>query len=129
MALRVALVGMGRIGRVHLQALPAVDTAEVVGVFDVNTQLAHERADAAGVKGVFDSWQDLLRDRTCSASASCCRTTCTAAYATEALAAGKHVVSEAASAHAPECGPDACGRRSLGPQTPARSQPSLYRRG
>jgi predicted dehydrogenase len=49
MALRVALVGMGRIGRVHLQALSTVGAAEVVGVYDLNAQLARERADAAGV--------------------------------------------------------------------------------
>ena len=55
MSLRVALVGMGRIGRVHLQALSAARGAEVVGVYDLNTQLARERAEAAGIQRVFAS--------------------------------------------------------------------------
>src|SRR5205814_7868397 len=62
MSLRVALVGMGRIGRVHLQALSAARAAEVVGVYDLNTQLARERAEAAGVERVFASWDELLKD-------------------------------------------------------------------
>jgi predicted dehydrogenase len=47
--LPVALLGMGRIGKTHLKALSATPAAEVVGVYDQNLALAHERADAEGV--------------------------------------------------------------------------------
>ena len=47
MALRVALVGMGRIGRVHLEALTGTDAAQVVGIYDQDQARARERADAS----------------------------------------------------------------------------------
>jgi len=41
--LQVALVGMGRVARVHLEALRSTSAVEVVGVFDTDQARAHER--------------------------------------------------------------------------------------
>jgi predicted dehydrogenase len=94
MALRVALVGMGRIGRVHLQALAAARGAEVVGVYDLNQQLAHERAEAANVKRVFTSWAELLADPDVQCVAILLPHDVHEQFVVEALEAGKHVVCE-----------------------------------
>jgi UDP-N-acetyl-2-amino-2-deoxyglucuronate dehydrogenase len=104
MSLRVALVGMGRIGRVHLQALLTVGTAEVVGVYDLNAQLAHERAEAAGVQRVYASWQELLSDAAVQCVGILLPHDLHEQYATEALEAGKQVVCEKPLAPTlPEC--------------------------
>ncbi|MBV9131078.1 MAG: Gfo/Idh/MocA family oxidoreductase [Chloroflexi bacterium] len=102
--LRVALVGMGRIGRVHLQALSAVKEAEVVGVYDLNTELARERAEAASVKRVFASWQELLKDPEVQCVGILLPHDLHEQYVSEALDAGKHVVCEKPLAPTlPEC--------------------------
>lgn len=119
MGLRVALVGMGRIGRVHVQALSAVERAEVVGVFDLNTQLAHERAEAFGIKRVFNSWQELLGDPEVDCVGILLPHDLHEQYAIEALEAGKHVVCEKPLAPTlPECdrmiaAADRAGRKLL----------------
>ena len=94
MSLRVALVGMGRIGRVHLQALSAARGAEVVGVYDLNTQLARERAAAAGVERVFASWREVLNDPGVHCVGVLLPHDIHEQFVIEALEAGKHVVCE-----------------------------------
>jgi predicted dehydrogenase len=94
MSLRVALVGMGRIGRVHLQALSGARGAEVVGVFDLNVQLARERAEAANVQRVFASWREVLDEPDVQCVAVLLPHDLHERYAVEALEAGKHVVCE-----------------------------------
>jgi predicted dehydrogenase len=119
MGLRVALVGMGRIGRVHLEALSGARDAEVVGVFDVNTALARERAAAAGVERVFESWQQVLEDPHVQCVGVLLPHDIHEQYATEALEAGKHVVCEKPLAPTlPECDrmlavAKRCGRKLL----------------
>ena len=104
MGLRVALVGMGRIGRVHLQALSAAHQAEVVGVYDLNTQLARERAEAANVQRVFTSWQEVLNDPDVQCVGVLLPHDVHEEYAVQALEAGKHVVCEKPLAPTlPEC--------------------------
>ncbi|MBV9174623.1 MAG: Gfo/Idh/MocA family oxidoreductase [Chloroflexi bacterium] len=104
MPLRVALVGMGRIGRVHLQALSGAQNAEVIGVFDLNSQLARERAEAAHIQRVFSSWQEILDDPDVQCVGVLLPHDIHEQYAVEALHAGKHVVCEKPLAPTlPEC--------------------------
>jgi predicted dehydrogenase len=104
MGLRVALVGMGRIGRAHLQALSGARGAEVVGVYDLNLQLARERAAAAGVERVFESWHEVLSDQEVQCVGVLLPHDVHEQYAIEALEAGKHVVCEKPLAPTlPEC--------------------------
>jgi len=95
---------MGRIGRVHLQALSSVADAHVVGVYDVNAKLAGERAEAFGVRRVFDSWQELLSEPEVQCVGILLPHDLHERYAIEALEAGKHVVCEKPLAPTlPEC--------------------------
>ncbi len=104
MGLGVALVGMGRIGRVHLQALGAAHAAEVVGVFDLNAEFARERAEAAHVQRVFKSWPEVLNDPDVDCVGVLLPHDVHEQYAIEALEAGKHVVCEKPLAPTlPEC--------------------------
>ncbi|HEY1293919.1 MAG TPA: Gfo/Idh/MocA family oxidoreductase, partial [Chloroflexota bacterium] len=92
--LRVALVGMGRIGRTHLRALSATPAAEVVGVYDQDLPLARERAEAQGVRRVYSSWSELLEDEDVQCVGVLLPHDLHEQYAIEALEAGKHVVCE-----------------------------------
>ncbi len=104
MSLRVALVGMGRISRAHLQALSTARGAEVAGVYDLDVQLARERAQATGVQRVFDSWQQVLSDPEVQCVGVLLPHDVHEQYAVEALEAGKHVVCEKPLAPTlPEC--------------------------
>jgi len=104
MALRVALVGMGRIGRTHLQALSTTDAADVVGIYDQDEARARERAEAAGVRRVYASWRNVLDDRDVQCVAVLLPHDVHEQYAVEALQAGKHVVCEKPLAPTlPEC--------------------------
>ena len=104
MALRVALVGMGRIGRTHLRVLSQTDAAQVVGVFDLNSALANERAAEAGVRRVYSSWQEVLQDPEVQCVGVLLPHDLHEQYAVEALEAGKHVVCEKPLAPTlPEC--------------------------
>jgi predicted dehydrogenase len=119
MGLRVALVGMGRIGRMHLEALSATLVADVVGVYDVNLQLARERAEAANVRRVFTSWRDVLDDPNVQCVGVLLPHDIHERHAIEALEAGKHVVCEKPLAPTvPECermlaAAHRCGRKLL----------------
>jgi UDP-N-acetyl-2-amino-2-deoxyglucuronate dehydrogenase len=92
--LRVALVGMGRIGRAHLRALSVTAAAEVVGVYDQNLALARERADAEGVRRVYSSWSEVLEDEEVQCVGVLLPHDLHEQYSIEALEAGKHVVCE-----------------------------------
>ena len=102
--LQVALVGMGRIGRVHLQALADAEAAEVIGVYDQDQARARERAASAGVGQVYASWQDVLDDPAVQCVGILLPHDLHEQYATQALEAGKHVVCEKPLAPTlPEC--------------------------
>jgi UDP-N-acetyl-2-amino-2-deoxyglucuronate dehydrogenase len=104
MALRVALVGMGRIGKVHLQALAGTDAANVVGVYDQDQARARERADASGIQCVYSGWQEVLDDPDVQCVGVLLPHDVHEQYAVEALRAGKHVVCEKPLAPTlPEC--------------------------
>ncbi|MBV9578551.1 MAG: Gfo/Idh/MocA family oxidoreductase, partial [Chloroflexi bacterium] len=68
--------------------------AEVVGVYDLDQRLAHERAEAANVERVYASWQDVLSDPDVQCVGVLLPHDVHEQYATEALQAGKHVVCE-----------------------------------
>src|SRR3979409_1046777 len=104
MALRVALVGMGRVARVHLQALGGTSVVEVIGVFDQDQARARERAEAQHIPRVYSSWQDLLGDDGVQGVGVLLPNDLHEQFVTEALRAGKHVVCEKPLAPTlPEC--------------------------
>src|ERR1700686_1182483 len=103
-ALQVALVGMGRVARVHLEALRGTAAVDVVGVFDTDEARAHERAEADHIPRVYGSWSELLGDETVQCVGVVLPHDLHEQYVIEALRAGKHVVCEKPLAPTlPEC--------------------------
>jgi predicted dehydrogenase len=94
MPLNVALVGAGAIAGVHLPALQRVSTTRVVGIFDQNPERAQERATEFGIPTVYPTWPALLADTSVECVAVLLPHDLHEQYASEALAAGKHVVCE-----------------------------------
>jgi predicted dehydrogenase len=93
-ALQVALVGMGRVARVHLEALRSTTAVEVVGVFDTDPARAHERAEAEHIARVYASWEQVLSDATVQCVGVLLPHDLHEQFVIEALRAGKHVVCE-----------------------------------
>lgn len=89
--LRVGLLGVGHLGKIHLRLLKEVADIELVGFFDQNSRLAEEVAKEFGVKA-FESIDSLIE-----ASDALDIVTPTKAHfdcARTALKAGKHVFIE-----------------------------------
>jgi len=73
-------------------------------VYDLNQQLAHERAEAAGIRRVYASWQDVLKDAEVQCVGVLLPHDLHEQYVIEALESGKHVVCEKPLAPTvPEC--------------------------
>src|SRR5215212_7121958 len=94
MALRVGMVGAGRVANVHLRAIGGTDAVEIVGILDLNQDLAREQAARNGIPRVYASWGELLEDEAVQCVATLLPHDLHEQYATEALVAGKHVVCE-----------------------------------
>jgi predicted dehydrogenase len=94
MALRVAMVGAGRVSNAHLRAIGGTDAVEVVGILDLNGELARQQAEKNSIPRVYASWDELLKDDAPHVVATLLPHDLHERYATEALSAGKHVVCE-----------------------------------
>src|SRR6185503_1606661 len=94
MALRVAMVGAGRVSNAHLRAIGGTDAVEIVGILDLNQALAREQAEKHGIPRVYASWDELLKDEASHCVATLLPHDLHERFATEALEAGKHVVCE-----------------------------------
>jgi predicted dehydrogenase len=94
MALRVGMVGAGRVANVHLRAIGGTEAVEVVGILDRNQALAREQAEKNRIGRVYASWDELLKDEAVQCVATLLPHDLHEQYATDALAAGKHVVCE-----------------------------------
>lgn len=91
--LRVGIVGCGMISRNHLKAFAALDTAEVVGVCDVDPERARATATAWGVENAVNSVSALLALDLDIVSV-CTPHPTHEAVVLEAAAAGVHVLCE-----------------------------------
>jgi predicted dehydrogenase len=56
MALKVALIGAGRVATIHMQALAQTDAVDLVGIFDQDRERAGEQAPEYGVQRVYKAW-------------------------------------------------------------------------
>src|SRR5258706_14159272 len=59
--LRAAIVGCGRISAIHIEALRALPSVDIVAVCDANGDLARKRALQAGIEGVFTDLEVMMR--------------------------------------------------------------------
>jgi myo-inositol 2-dehydrogenase/D-chiro-inositol 1-dehydrogenase len=91
--LKIAILGCGRIGRMHAENIAKHPRAKLAGVFDVQAQAAQDTAAALGVK-MFRSAGDALSDPETDAVLIATSTPTHADLLEQAVAAGKPVLCE-----------------------------------
>jgi myo-inositol 2-dehydrogenase/D-chiro-inositol 1-dehydrogenase len=93
--LNLGVIGTGRIGKVHIATLAQnVPEANVVAIADVNLSSATEVANAFGIKTVYKSHMDVIKNPDVEAVVICSPTDTHANYIIEASKAGKHIFCE-----------------------------------
>lgn len=93
MVIRFGIIGCGMISAFHMDAIAALEDAELAGVYDQNTELAGSIALRYGTRR-FESLQSLLEDAHIDAVCICTPSGLHARQALEAVRAGKHVLIE-----------------------------------
>lgn len=94
MALSVAIIGAGNISAAHLRAIRNAEGAEVVGIYDQDTERLRGRAREFDVPRTYSSWDELLSDPGVQCVAVLLPHDLHERFTIEALSAGKHVVCE-----------------------------------
>ena len=95
MALKIGVIGAGRIGKVHAETLvQRVPNAEVAAVADVVPAAAQELAERLHIAKATANYQEILADKSIDAIAICSATDTHSQIITEAAAAGKHIFCE-----------------------------------
>ncbi len=93
--LKVGLIGAGRIGKVHAQAIAsAVEGAELAAIADIDLASARALADRWDVVETYEDPSSLLADPGLEAVAICSSTDTHAELIIQAAAAGKHIFCE-----------------------------------
>jgi myo-inositol 2-dehydrogenase / D-chiro-inositol 1-dehydrogenase len=92
---RVGIIGAGRIGRVHAQALATrIDDARVEMISDVRLEAARQAAAEFRIPKATEDYREILRSPEISAVLICSPTDTHATLIEEASAAGKHIFCE-----------------------------------
>jgi predicted dehydrogenase len=92
--LKVAIFGIGFMGRVHTEALRRLGNVEVVGVAGRTTAAARKFADALSIERATGNYQDLLADPELDAIHICTPNELHFPMAQAAMQAGKNVLCE-----------------------------------
>ena len=92
-AVRVALVGCGRISRNHFEAIERVEGLALSAVCDIVPERARQAGEQQGVPW-FTSYEKMLADATADAVAICTPSGLHPQHGILAARAGKHVISE-----------------------------------
>jgi predicted dehydrogenase len=92
--IRVAIFGIGFMGRVHTEALRRLGNIEVVGVAGRTADAARKFADTLGIPRATGDYHDLLADADIDAVHICAPNVLHAPMANAAMRAGKHVLCE-----------------------------------
>jgi predicted dehydrogenase len=91
---KVAIFGIGFMGRVHTEALRRLGNVEVIGVAGRTAEAARKFADNLGIERSTGNYQDLLADADISAVHICAPNDLHYDMANAAMQAGKHVLCE-----------------------------------
>lgn len=95
MVVQVGIIGAGRIGRVHADALcRRIPEAQVVAIVDVNESAAHAAAAEFGIPHASGNYQDVLNNESIDAVLICSSTDTHSQFIIEAAQAGKHIFCE-----------------------------------
>lgn len=92
--LRIALIGAGGIGRLHLNLWRDLPDVEVVGLYDVSREAAARASSECGIQTVFESLDEPLADERVDAVDVCVPNNAHAHVVVAALDAGKHCLCE-----------------------------------
>ncbi|MEZ4675469.1 MAG: Gfo/Idh/MocA family oxidoreductase [Caldilineaceae bacterium] len=92
--IRVGVIGVGQIGKHHLDNYQQVPGAEVVAIADVNETEANRVAGVYGIPHVYTNFRDLLQRDDIQAVDVCLHNNFHAGVTIAALEAGKHVFCE-----------------------------------
>jgi predicted dehydrogenase len=92
--IKVAIFGIGFMGRVHTEALRRLGNVEVIGVAGRTAEAARKFADNLGIERATGNYQDLLADTDVNAVHICAPNDLHYAMANAAMQAGKHVLCE-----------------------------------
>jgi predicted dehydrogenase len=91
---KVAIFGIGFMGRVHTEALRRLGNVEVIGVAGRTAEAARKFADSLGIERSTGNYQDLIADPDVSVVHICAPNDLHYAMADAAMRAGKHVLCE-----------------------------------
>lgn len=94
MSIKVAIIGMGYIGKVHLDTLLRVPGLEVVAISDVNEKILAELAEAYAIPTYTTDWEELLDDQEITAFHNCTPNHLHFEINKTLLEHGKHILSE-----------------------------------
>ncbi|MCL2132427.1 MAG: Gfo/Idh/MocA family oxidoreductase [Lentimicrobiaceae bacterium] len=89
--IRIGVIGVGHLGKIHLNCLKNIPTAEIVGLYDSNETIALEVSEKHNT-AYYSNATDLLN--ACDAVTIVAPTTCHHELAMQALKMGKHVFLE-----------------------------------
>jgi predicted dehydrogenase len=88
----VGIIGCGKISSAHIKSWAKVDGFTIGGLFDVNRQLAEERAKEFSIGKVFETLDQLIAE--CDVVDVCTPPQTHAAISRQVLTAGKHLLIE-----------------------------------
>lgn len=93
--LKLGIIGIGRIGRLHTENIVRrIPEAEVVAVADVRREAAERCAEELGIPNAYQDYMPILEDKTVDAVFICTSTDTHAQLIIEAAEAGKHIFCE-----------------------------------
>jgi predicted dehydrogenase len=88
---KIGVIGLGHLGKIHLNCLKNIPTAQVVGIYDIDAEAAKKVSETQNVS-LYTNVETLLQD--CDAVSIVAPTTCHHSLAMQALKMGKHVFLE-----------------------------------
>lgn len=92
--IRIGVIGVGQIGKAHLELYSKIEGAEIVAICDVNKQEAEKVAEKYKIHSVYSDFRKLLARDDIEAVDVCLHNNFHAPVTIAALQAGKHVYCE-----------------------------------
>lgn len=94
MTIKIAVVGVGFIGTVHIEALRRLNGVEVAALMGSTTEKSMQKAEQLGVPKYFSDYEELLKDTEIDSVHICTPNNMHYEMSKKALLAGKHVICE-----------------------------------
>ena len=92
--IRIGVIGVGQIGKHHLNAYQKIESAEIVAIADINEKEARRVSEVYDIPHVYTDFRELLRHDEIEAVDVCLHNNLHMPMTVAALEAGKHVYCE-----------------------------------